>query len=67
MFLLNSFNARLKIVLDIPLCKTNKIQKGMSVLGPKILNKFSSDIKKTATTVSFTPGLKKKILEELLY
>ena len=36
----------------------------MSLFGPKIWNKLSSNIKTAATTASFTPGLKKEILEK---
>ena len=47
------------MTLDIPLCRTNKGQKGMSFLGPKIWNMLCSNIKAAATTASFTHILKK--------
>ena len=53
------------MALDIPLCRTNKGQKSMSFLGPKIWNKVSSNIKTVATTSSFTHRLKKEILSKL--
>ena len=37
----------------------------MSFLGPKIWNKFSSEIKTAATAASFTYPLKKEILRKL--
>ena len=37
----------------------------MSLLGPKIWNKLSSNIKIAATTASFTHRLKKDILDKL--
>ena len=48
------------MTLDIPLCRTNKGQKSMSFLGPKIWNMLSSNIKVAATTASFTHSLKKR-------
>ena len=47
MFMLsrNNYNTRSPIASDIPLCRTNKGQKIMLFLGPKILNKVSSNIK----------------------
>ena len=48
------------MTLDIPLCRTNKGQKSMSFLGPKIWNMLSSNIKAAATTVPFTHSLKKR-------
>ena len=63
--LLNNYNTRLQIALDIPLCRTNKEQKSMSFLGPKIWNKVSSNIKTAATISTFTHRLRKKILSKL--
>ena len=63
--LLNNYNTRSQMALDIPLCRTNKGQKSMSFLGPKIWNKVSSNIKTAATTSSFTHRLKKEILSKL--
>ena len=62
---LNSYNTRSQMALDILLCRTNKGQKSMSFLGPKIWNKVSSNIKTAATTSSFTHRLKKEILSKL--
>ena len=62
---LNNYNTRSQMALDIPLCRTNKGQKSMSFLGPKIWNKVSSNIKTAATTSSFTHRLKKEILSKL--
>ena len=59
---LNNYNTRSQMALDIPLCRTNKGQKSMSFLGPKIWNKVSSNIKTTATKSSFTHRLKNKFL-----
>ena len=38
---LNNYNTKLWILLDIPLCRTDKGQKSMSFLGPKIWNKVT--------------------------
>ena len=38
---LNNYNTRSQMALDIPPCRTNKEQKSMSFLGPKILIKLS--------------------------
>ena len=62
---LNNYNTRSQMVLDIPLCRTNKGQKDMSFLGPKMWNKVKSSIKTTATTYSFKRHLKKEILSKL--
>ena len=62
---LNNYNTRSQMALDIPLCRTNKGQKSMSFLGPKIWNKVSSNIKTAATTSSFMHHLKKEIFSEL--
>ena len=51
--------------LDIPLCITIKGQKSMSLLGPKIWNKVSLNIKIAATTSFFRHRLKKEILSKL--
>ena len=48
---LNNYNTRSKMALDIPLCRTNKGQKCMQFLGPKIWNRLSSN-KKTPGTVA---------------
>ena len=53
------------MTLDIPLCITNKGQKGMSFLGAKTWNMLSSNIKAAATTASFKHSLKKEILEKV--
>ena len=53
------------MALDIPLCRTNKGQKSMSFLGPKIWSKVRLNIKTAATTSSFTNGFKKQILSKL--
>ena len=45
------------MALDIPLCRTNKEQKSMSFLGPKIWNMLSSNIKTAASTASLMHGL----------
>ena len=62
---LNNYNTRSKMALNIPLCRTNKGQKSMSFLGPKIWNKAGSNITTAATTSSFTHRLKKEILSKL--
>ena len=62
---LNNCNTRSQIVLDIPLCRTNKGQKRMSFLSPKIWNMLSSNTEAAATTAIFTHFLKKEILEIL--
>ena len=62
---LNNYTTRLKMALDIPLCKTIKGQKSMSFPEPKIWNKLSSNIKTAATTTYFTHRLKKEILSKL--
>lgn len=41
---LNNCNTRAQMALDTPICKTNKGQKGVSFLGPRIWNKLSSNI-----------------------
>ena len=51
---LNNYNTRSQMVLDIPLCRTNKGLKSISFLGPKVWTKLSSNIKATATVASFT-------------
>ena len=56
---LNNYNTKLWILLDIPLCRTDKGQKSMSFLGPKIWNKETWNIKTAATTAYFTLSLKK--------
>ena len=62
---LNNYNTRPQMALDIPICRTNKGQKSMPFLGPKIWNKVSSKRKTAATTSSFTHRLKKEILSKL--
>ena len=62
---LDNYNTRSQMALDIPLFRTNKGQKSMPFLGPKIWNKVSSNIKTAATTSSFTHRLKKEILSKL--
>ena len=62
---LNNYNTRSQMALDISLCRTNKGQKGMSLLGPKIWNKLSLNIETTATTASFTHQLKKEVFSKL--
>ena len=61
----NNYNTRSQMALDIPLFRTNKGQKSMSFLGPKIWNKVSSNTKTAATTFSFPHRLKKEILSKL--
>ena len=63
--LLNNYNTRSQMELDIPLCITIKGQKSMSLLGPKIWNKVSLNIKIAATTSFFRHRLKKEILSKL--
>ena len=63
--LLNNYNTRSQMVLDMPLCRTNKGQKSMSFLGLKIWKKVSSNIKTAASTSFFTNRLKKEILSKL--
>ena len=46
------------MALDIHIFRTNKGQKGMSFLRPKIWNKLGSNMKAAATIVSFTHSLK---------
>ena len=53
------------MALDIPICRKVKGPKSMSVLGQKIWNKISSNIKTAATTFFFTHRLKKEILGKL--
>ena len=55
-------NNTTQMALDIPPCRTNKGQKGMSFLGPKVWNKVNSNIKTAVTTSCFTHRLKKKFL-----
>ena len=62
---LNNYNTKLWILLDIPLCRTDKGQKSMSFLGPKIWNKVTWNIKTAATRAYFTLDLKKEILDKL--
>ena len=62
---LNNYNTRLHMTLDLPVCRTIEGQKGMLLLGAKIWNKLSSNIKTAATTVSFTHRLKKDFLGKL--
>ena len=62
---LNNYNTRLWMILDTLLCRTNKGQQSMSFLDPEIWNNLSSNIKATATTASFTHGLKKEFLVKL--
>ena len=62
---LKNHNTRSQMALDTPFCRTNKGQKSMSFLEPKIWNKVSSNIKTAATTSSFTHRLKKEILSKL--
>ena len=54
-----TYSTRSQITLDILFCRTNKGQKSMSFLGPKIWNWLNSNIKAGATAVSFAHGLKK--------
>ena len=63
--LLNNFNTRLQMALDIPLCRTIKGQKSMLFLRLKIWNKISLNIKTATTTSSFTHRLKKEVLSKL--
>ena len=56
---LNNYNTRLQMTLDIPFCRTNKGQKSMSFLGPKIWNMLSSNMKAAASIATFTHSLKK--------
>ena len=53
------------MALDIQLCRTNKGQKIMLFLGPKIWNKLSSNIKTAATAASFTQNYKNEIRDNL--
>ena len=62
---LNNSNTRSQKELDIPLCRTIKGQKSMSLLGPKSWYKLSLKIKATAQTASFMHHLKKEILDKL--
>ena len=62
---LNNFNTRSQIAVDIPTSRTNKGQRSMSFLGPKIWNKLSLTIKTATTTASVMHGLKKESLEKL--
>ena len=62
---LNNYKTRSQMALDTPFSRTNKEQKSMSSLGPKIWNKVSSYIKTAATTSSFTHRLKKEIFSKL--
>ena len=52
--LLNNYNARSQVALNIPLCRTTKGQKSMAFLGPKIWNKLSTNIKAAGTIASLT-------------
>ena len=61
---LNNYNSRSQMTSDIPLCRTNKGQKSMSFLGPRILIMLNSNINAAATTASFTHSLKKEIIEK---
>ena len=63
---LNNYNTRSQMALDIPLYRTNKGQKSMSFLGPKMWNKVSSNIKTVASTSFFKHRLKKEILSKSL-
>ena len=53
------------MTLDIPLGRTNKRQKIMSFLGPKMLNNVGSKIKAAATASYFVYRLKIEILSKL--
>ena len=63
--LLNNYNNRPQMALDIPHCRTVKGQKSISFLGLMIWNKLRSNIKTAATTASFTHRMKKEILTKL--
>ena len=56
---INNYNTKLWILLAITLCRTDKGQKSMSFLGPKIWNKVTWNIKTAPTTAYFTLSLKK--------
>ena len=56
--LLNNYNARSQVALNIPLCRTTKGQKSMPFFGPKIWNKLSTNIKAAGTIASLTQPLK---------
>ena len=62
---LNNYNTKLWILLNIPLCRTDKGQKSISFLGTKIWNKVTWNIKTAVTTAYFTLDLKKEILDKL--
>ena len=62
---LNNYNTISQMTLDIPFCRTNKGQKSISFLDPKIWNMLNSNIKAAATTASFTHSLKREVLEKL--
>ena len=56
------------MTLYAPLCRINKGQKSMPLLGLKIWNMLNSSIKTAPTTASFPQSLKKRqILGELQY
>ena len=59
---LNNYNNTVHMASNIPLCKTNKEQKSMSFLGPKIWH--NSNINTSTNTASLMHGLKKEILEK---
>ena len=64
---LNNYKTRSQMALDIPLCRTNKGQKGMSFLGPKIRNRISSNIKQTCHhTWSVSPEKNKYITASIV-
>ena len=53
------------MALEIPLKKSNLIQKSISFMGPSILNKLSNDLEIVGTTASFTHNYKKLVLKKL--
>ena len=59
------YSTRLQMALDIPLRKTNKGQKSLSFLGPKIWSKIDPSIKNVGTSSSFMHAIKKNILLHL--
>ena len=59
------YSARSQMALDIPLRKTNKRQKSLSFLGPKMGPKIDPCIKNVRTLSSFLHAIKKNILLHL--
>ena len=61
----NRHNTRWQMALNIPLQKTNTVQRALSFLGPKILTKVSNSIESVKAAAPFTHALERQILSNL--